>query len=162
VSTTQEDGSSKPGHPLGEAEEAFLQSHTRTFLMVSRGDGSPTCYPMVGLFRDGAIECSTYRKSAKVTRILRSPNVSALITTDPATPDLALLVRGTASIADPAVTTTPPETADPRPQGQLNAPRAVIDRAQQAMRMGKRCVIRLVPERATFLPGPATPHETGQ
>lgn len=56
---------------VGAGEDAFMRSNSRMFLVVTRGDGSPTIYPMVGLYRDGGVECSTYRKSAKVTRVLR-------------------------------------------------------------------------------------------
>ena len=38
--------------------------HTRTFLLTLRPDGAPTCHPMVGLWRDGALWLNTYRVAA--------------------------------------------------------------------------------------------------
>ena len=46
------------------AAEDFLRAHTRTFLLTLRPDGAPTCHPMVGLWRDGALWLNTYRVAA--------------------------------------------------------------------------------------------------
>ena len=46
------------------AAEDFLRAHTRTFLLTLRPGGAPTCHPMVGLWRDGALWLNTYRVAA--------------------------------------------------------------------------------------------------
>ncbi len=126
-----------------------MQASSRTFLVVSRGDGSPTIYPMVGLYRDGGVECSTYRKSAKVTRVLRAPRISALITAAEGSDDRrVLLVRGRAVVDNPQTMGAVSRGMDP---GAKQVPDAVVARAAAAMESRKRCVIRLEPESATFL-----------
>jgi hypothetical protein len=133
---------------VGEAEDRFMQEHSRMFLIVARGDGSPTVYPMVGLYRDGGVECSTYRKSAKVTRVLRAPQISALIMANEASDDRrVLLVRGRA-VVNSATTLAGAARGD----APAKVPDAVVKRAAAAMESQKRCVIRLEPESAMFLP----------
>jgi hypothetical protein len=39
----------------------FLRTHNQVFLLTHRKDGWPTGYPMVGTYRDDAIEFSAYR-----------------------------------------------------------------------------------------------------
>ena len=46
----------------------FLCAHTRTLLVTVREDGAPACHPMVAFWRDGAIDMTTYRKSARRLR----------------------------------------------------------------------------------------------
>ncbi|MCU1456393.1 MAG: hypothetical protein JWL73_485 [Actinomycetia bacterium] len=126
-----------------------MQENSRAFLIVARGDGSPTIYPMVGLYRDGGVECSTYRKSAKVTRVLRSPQISALITAAEGSDDRrVLLVRGRAVVNDPSTMAAVVGGVNPSAK---KVPDAVVKRAAAAMANQKRCVIRLEPESAVFL-----------
>jgi hypothetical protein len=135
---------------VGADEDGFMRSNSRMFLVVSRADGSPTIYPMVGLYRDGGLECSTYRKSAKVTRVLHSPQVSALITATEGSDDRrVLLVRGRAVVNDP-VPTAGAAAGAPSPTVP-GVPAEVVDRAAAAMQSQKRCVIRLVPDDAAFV-----------
>ncbi len=141
--------------PLGPEEDAFLRSHTRTFLLVSRGDGSPTAYPMVGLYADGVLEFSTYRKSAKVLRMERDPAVACLVTAKDGDPERrVLLVRGTAEVrpvgADldraPGVRAAAGATPD-----QMRVPEEIAARSAARMASGKRCVVRVVPAHASFV-----------
>lgn len=148
-------GPPDPGRTVGPDADAFLRANTRTFLLVSRGDGSPTAYPMVGLYHDGVLEFSTYRKSAKVTRMLRHPVVGCLVTARDDDPDRrVLLVEGTAEVL--------PEGADlergPDARAAAGAtpaamrvPGEIAERSQDRMRSGKRCVVRVTPTRAAFL-----------
>jgi hypothetical protein len=133
---------------IGDDEDAFLREHRRAFLFVTRGDGSPTCYPMVGLYNDGRMEFSAYRKSAKVTRIRRSPAVGALVTADATDDDhRAVLVNGRATVVD--TTSLPPSSgADPEAMG---VPTEIVESAANAMRSQRRCTIRLDPLTAAFL-----------
>ncbi len=134
---------------VGADEDAFMQANSRMFLVVARGDGSPTIYPMVGLYRDGGVECSTYRKSAKVTRVLRAPQISALITAAEGSDDRrVLLVRGRAVVHSPSTMAGVAGGVNPSAK---EVPAEVVARAAAAMESQKRCVIRLEPESATFL-----------
>ena len=53
------------------------------FLIVRRPDGSPTGYPMTGVFHDGDVEFTTYRKAAKVRYLLADDRVCCVVP-DPA------------------------------------------------------------------------------
>lgn len=143
-----------PG-PIGPEEDAFLSSHTRTFLLVSRGDGSPTAYPMVGLYHDGVLEFSTYRKSAKVIRMQRAPAVACLVTAKDGDPERrVLLVRGTAEVlpegADLERAPGARAAAGATP-GQMRVPDEIAARSQARMASGKRCVVRVVPSHVAWV-----------
>jgi hypothetical protein len=58
-----------PGGPVTDEHRQFLLDNPQVFLIVRRADGTPMGYPMVGRWENGALEFSTYRKSAKVRHV---------------------------------------------------------------------------------------------
>jgi PPOX class probable F420-dependent enzyme len=129
--------------PLPPAVEDFLRSHTRTFLVTIRPDGGPACHPMVGMWHDGALWMTTYRKSAKARNVREDPRVACLVTTDDEAPvRRAVVLRGRAELLEPG--NAMPWRADrPRPPGAgAEVARAVAARLAE----GKRVVVRVVPE----------------
>lgn len=112
------------------------------FLLVRRPDGSPTGYPMTGLFRDGDIEFTTYRKAAKARYLLADDRVCCVI------PDGA---EGGVAVWGHAVPVASDAFADaarhagPAP---LDVPSTVRDSVRDALEGGKRMVFRVQVERA--------------
>jgi PPOX class probable F420-dependent enzyme len=125
-----------------DAEE-FLRTHTRTFLVTLRPDGAPTCHPMVGLYHEGALYLTTYRKSAKVRNLTADPRVACVVVTPDDDPELrGVVLRGRAEIlAAGAVMPWTPEA--PRPAG---TGAGVARLVQSRVAEGKRVVVRLVPD----------------
>jgi PPOX class probable F420-dependent enzyme len=123
--------------------EAFLRTHTRTFLVTLRPDGAPACHPMVGLWRDGALYLNTYRKSAKARNIARDPRVACVVVTDDDAAEFrGVVVRGRAEVLAADERVAGPEGA--------RAPAAVGEDVtrlvQSRLASGKRVVLRVVPE----------------
>jgi PPOX class probable F420-dependent enzyme len=119
--------------------ERFLREHTRTFLITRRPDGAPTCHPMVGLWRDGALWMNTYRKSAKARNIGADARVACVVMTDDAAAPSGVVLRGRAEIVPAAV---------PRDQDAARAPvgEDVTDLVRARLAEGKRIVFRVVPD----------------
>lgn len=130
--------------------EEFLRRNTRTFLLTIRPDGSPTGHPMIGLYRRGALYFSTYGKSAKVRNLSAHPRVCCVVTTpDDETDFRAAVVHGVADVL-------PPGSSIPAEEGTTlpaEVPSDVSGRSQERLRQGKRVVVRVQPEDATFLDG---------
>jgi PPOX class probable F420-dependent enzyme len=123
--------------------DAFLRTHTRTFLVTIRPDGAPTCHPMVGLYREGALYMTTYRKSAKVRNLEREPRVACVITTDDDAPvRQTVVLRGRAEVLPPGAA-MPWTAGDPRPAG---AGPDVGQKVAARLAQGKRIVVRVVPD----------------
>ncbi|MGD9701049.1 MAG: pyridoxamine 5'-phosphate oxidase family protein [Acidimicrobiia bacterium] len=77
------------------------------FMLVRNADGRPTGYPMTGLFRDGELEITTYRKAAKARYLLADDRVCCVV----ADPDengrgVALYGRAAPAAADGFLTST--------------------------------------------------------
>lgn len=133
---------------IGPDEDAFLRAHSRTFLLATRPDGSPTGWPMVGLYPGGALEFSTYRRSQKVVNLTRNPAAACVVA--PVAESRALVIRGTcAVVADRTV----PATGDANPPPDIPVAEGVAEGARARMQSGKRVVLRLVPERCEWIPG---------
>ena len=130
-----------------EAED-FLRTHTRTFLLTIRPDGAPACHPMVGLYRDGALFMTTYRKSAKVRNLEHEPRVACVVTTDDDAPvRQSVVLRGRAEVLPPGAG-MPWMAGDPRPAGAgADVGRTVAARLAE----GKRVVVRVVPDEVRVL-----------
>src|SRR5690349_15898258 len=133
------------GQVLPAGADAFLNTHTRTFLFTLRADGTPTVHPMTGIYRDGALWFNTYRKRAKAWNIARDGRVACLVTTgEDERPERSLLLEGTAEIM-PVGTEWPGlrERAEggptPIPGTGANAAR----RTQERIQTGKRIVLRM-------------------
>lgn len=134
--------------PIGPAEDAFLHEHSRTFLLATRADGSPTGWPMVGLYPGGALEFSTYRRSQKVADLSR--NAAACCVVAPADSPDALVLLGT---ADVRTDQHEPSTGRDRPPTDVPVAAGIAERARERMQAGKRVVIRFTPERSHWVPG---------
>jgi PPOX class probable F420-dependent enzyme len=126
------------------AAEDFLRTHTRTFLVTLRPDGAPTCHPMVGLWREGALWLNTYRKSAKVRNLTAEPRVACVVVTDDDEPRFrGVVLRGRAEVV-------PLEAAPAgRPDSGARAPGVgaeVTEHVRARLAEGKRVLVRIVPE----------------
>jgi PPOX class probable F420-dependent enzyme len=121
--------------------EAFLREHTRTFLVTLRSDGAPTCHPMVGFWRDGALWLNTYRKSAKARNLMRSAHVACVVVTDDDDPRFrGVVLRGRAEIVDSAAPLGPGTARPPAVGGD------VARLVQARLAEGKRVMVRIVPD----------------
>lgn len=144
---------------LDPAARDFLRANTRTFLFTRRADGSPTGHPMLGLFGDDdVLRFSTYRRSAKVANLRRDDRVCCVVTaaepaTDPSRDPRALVLQGRARVVDdgsaPLAARAATATAS-----DLEVPGTITRKAAERLRSGKRVVVEVVPERASFTTRP--------
>jgi hypothetical protein len=136
--------------------DAFLRLHNRVLLLARRPDGSPTGWPMTGIYADGVLQFSTYRKSAKVRMMTADPRVCCLVTAREGVDERRVLEYvGTAEVVTD-VRTMPERSRAP---GAVSAPVAIGTvpeeigrRAQDRLASGKRCLVRVTPIRVGFLP----------
>lgn len=112
------------------------------FLVVRRPDGSPTGYPMTGIFHDGDIEFTTYRKSAKARYLLADDRVCCVI---PGGAEAGVAVWGHAVPVPPDAFAGAARHAGPAP---LEVPSTVRESVRDALESGKRIVFRVRVERA--------------
>ena len=123
---------------------AFLAAHSQAFLFTILADGSPMGWPMVGRLHDGAMEFSTYRKSAKVRALLQRARASCLVVPREGERDRrTLMVSGAVSIRDghDGVDAGP---ADIGTGGAgIAVPDEVIDTVKARHRSSTRCVVRI-------------------
>ena len=138
--------------PIGSDEDAFLRAHSRTFLLATRADGSPTGWPMVGLYPGGTLEFSTYRTSRKVVDLQRNPAACCVVAPDDA--DRALVLRGTAEVVEGQ---HEPSTGGDDVRSDIKVADGIGERARERMKSGKRVVVRFTPTSATFIPGVESP-----
>ena len=128
---------------------AFLDDHPHVHLLARRADGYPTGYPMTARVRDGAVEFSTYRASAKVRNLLRD-GVAGIVATDEAS-GRVLVAEGP---VDQAEGSSWADVADrgPSAPSRLAAavPGDVTDKVGRRHREGKRIVLRVRIEAARF------------
>jgi len=133
---------------IGPEEDAFLREHSRTFLLATRADGSPTGWPMVGLFPGDALEFSTYGRSRKVVDLARNPEACCVVAPDDSS--RALVLRGRVEIADAQ---HEPTTGGDAPPRDVRVSAEIGERARARMRAGKRVVLKFTPMAAAFIPG---------
>lgn len=134
--------------PIGPAEDAFLGAHSRVFLLATRADGSPTGWPMVGLYPGGTLEFSTYGRSQKVRDLTRNPSACCVVA--PTDDQRALVLRGT---ADVVTGRHQPSTGTTNAPTDVRVAEGVAERARERMESGKRVVIRFTPAAAAWVPG---------
>lgn len=135
---------------IGAEEDAFLRAHSRVFLLGVRADGSPTGWPMVGLYPGGALEFSTYGRSQKVRDFARNPAAACVVA--PAGGERALTLRGTCAMVEGQhVPSTGTDSAPP----DVSVADGIAEGARARMRAGKRVVLRFVPDSARFVAGDA-------
>ena len=133
---------------IGPEEDDFLRAHSRTFLLATRADGSPTGWPMVGLYPGGALEFSTYRTSRKVVDLQRKPDACCVVA--PVDSERALVLRGVAAVVEGQ---HEPSTGGDDVRSDIKVADGIGERARERMKSGKRVVVRFTPTSATFVPG---------
>jgi len=133
---------------IGPEEDDFLRAHSRTFLLATRADGSPTGWPMVGLYPGGVLEFSTYGRSRKVVDLQRNPAAGCVVA--PVESDRALVLRGTAVVVEDQ---HEPSTGGDDVRSDINVADGIGERARERMRSGKRVVLKFTPTGAAFVPG---------
>jgi hypothetical protein len=134
--------------------DEFLRLHNRVLLLARRADGSPTGWPMTGLYGDGILQFSTYRKSAKVRIIGADPRVCCLVTAREGVGEHRVLEYvGTAEIDTEAramPTRAQAPGSAPAPTAIGTVPDEIAGRAQDRLASGKRGLIRVAPLRVGF------------
>jgi hypothetical protein len=133
---------------IGPEEDAFLRASSRVFLVGTRADGSPTGWPMVGLYPGGALEFSTYGTSQKVKDFTRNPAAACVVA--PLDGERALVLRGSCATAGGQ---HEPSTGGSNPPADVRVADGIAEGARARMLSGKRVVLRFAPEHATFVPG---------
>lgn len=133
--------------PIPDDVSAFLDRHTRGFLVTHRKDGSPTIHPMTAFFADGRVTMSTYRKSVKARNVERDPRAAVLIVNGYGGDDVrGVLVRGRGGIRLAEGAAMPTSTsAAPKVSG------GVAGRVAERMASGKRIFLDVVAETAEFV-----------
>jgi len=117
--------------------DAFLQAHRRAYWVTLRQDGSPTAHPMAGLYEDGRLLFTSYRKSAKNRNVDRDPRCCVLLANEyDATSLEAVTLKGFARVCEGA----PPPRMLLEQAGEAGPRRAVA-----ALEAGRRSVIEIVP-----------------
>jgi hypothetical protein len=143
------------GAPIDAAADEFLRLHNRVLLLARRRDGSPTGWPMTGIYADGVLQFSTYRKSAKVRIIAADPRVGCLVTAREGVDDPRVLEYvGVAQIVADVREMPPRQQAQgssSAPTGTGDVPADVAGRALESVRAGKRCLVRVTPVRVGFV-----------
>jgi hypothetical protein len=135
--------------------DRFLRLHNRVLLLARRADGSPTGWPMTGIYAEGVLQFSTYRKSAKVRIIGADPRVSCLVTAREGVDERRVLeYAGTAEIVTdvrsmPVRSQAPGASSAPTAIGTV--PDDIAGRAQDRLASGKRCLVRVTPIRVGFV-----------
>jgi len=133
---------------IGPEEDDFLRAHSRTFLLATRADGSPTGWPMVGLYPGGVLEFSTYGRSRKVVDLERNPEACCVVA--PVDADRALVLRGAAEVVEGQ---HEPSTGGDDVRSDIKVADGIGERARERMKSGKRVVVRFTATRAEFVPG---------
>jgi len=137
-------------HEIAQAVD-YLAQHTQVYLLARTADGSPTGYPMVGRLNDGGVEFSTYRKSAKVTNVLRNQRASCLVVPRDGSPERRTLwLCGRVSVredeAAAAAVGREPGAAEP----SIAVPSEIKQKVKARHDSGKRCVLRIEIEQFRF------------
>jgi hypothetical protein len=124
------------------ADTSQRQGSFVMFMLVRRPDGSPTGYPMTGLWRDGDIEFTSYRKAPKA-RYLAADDRVCLVIPDDSDPTGGVAVWGHAR---------PTEEHGffdaPKPEGSfIEVPASVAHKVKDRLESNKRMVFRVQIER---------------
>ena len=128
-------------HDLPPELDSFLSEHNRTFLMTVRKDGSPTMHPMTGIYGEGRLSFSTYRKSVKTGNVQRTGRASCLVINGYDSPDFrAAVIRGKGSVVEAR---DPGER--PRPHSST-VTSGIAGRSAERLQTGKRILIAVEPD----------------
>lgn len=137
--------------PLPEHELVPKHGSAVVFMIVRRYDGGPTGYPMTGLFSDGNLELTMYRKSAKARLLMADDRVCCLLP-DPDLPGRGLALYGRAVPAPAGGFAS--STTGARP-GPIDVPDEVLATVRDRLESQKRMVFRVEVERVCELGGGA-------
>lgn len=120
------------------------------FVLLRRPDGSPTGYPMTGVWHEGALEFTTYLKAAKARYLLADDRVCCVIPEED-DPGRALAVWGRARLVDDLGGFA---GSIDRRDSPISVPESVRGSVAERLRSRKRVVFRVVPERRATLRAP--------
>jgi hypothetical protein len=124
---------------------SFVAGHPHVFLTATRADGYPTAYAMNAQVRDGAVQFSTYRASAKVRNIVRDGRAGLVVVDDET--GTTLSARGTAELVTGDEWLRDGGTRGGRAP---TAPAEIVDKVAERHRSGKRVVLKLTLTEARF------------
>jgi Pyridoxamine 5'-phosphate oxidase len=142
-----------PGDPLTSEHLEFLSRHSRVFLLVRDGD-RPVGYPMTGRLIDGALEFSTYRKSAKVRHIERDERVCCVtVPRDSPEDNRALVTWGGAAINEQSRANWLSVSGRERASTGIAVPPEVVKQVSDRIATNKRVVVRVELLSARFIRG---------
>lgn len=134
----------------------FIAEHPHVYLLARRGDGYPTGYAMTAKVKEGAVEFSTYRSSAKVKNLVRDGVAGILAASEAVGDDRVVLVHGPVSVVDEN-RLEQSEVARPGPDVTGRpVPREITDKVAARHQSGKRCVLRVTIATARFSTASAT------
>jgi hypothetical protein len=122
-------------HPLLPRDGSVVM-----FMIVRRPDGGPTGYPMTGMFRDGELAITTYRKAAKARYLLADDRVCCVV------PDPDDRGRGVALYghAEPAPAGAFMSAVGARDEGAaISVPSEVRETVRDRLESDKRMVFRI-------------------
>jgi hypothetical protein len=129
----------------------FIGAHSHVYLLGRRPDGYPTGWAMTARARGDAVDFSTYRASAKVRYLAATGVASVLSMSEDDADRRILLAEGPLSVLDAAVwfdgQADPPAS---RSDASRSVPSEVVDTVASRHESGKRCVLRVSIERASF------------
>jgi hypothetical protein len=142
-----------PDVDLGTALEFLSRPGPRNmYLFVNRPDGTVGGWPMLSNFRDGQLEFTTYRKSAKTRAVFADPRL-CMVVLPPAGDDdpRALAVWGVATESD-----DPLAFLQTNQQGTvpISVPGEIRTNVAARLEGGKRVVFRVAVHRAAFCDRP--------
>ncbi len=132
--------------PIAEALR-FVAAHPHVFLLARRRDGFPTGYAMMARVRNGCVEFSTYRASAKVRNVQRDGWASVLACTGGHEP-LVLVASGPVEVLEDVGWGLDPVGEPSGPAATV--PREVTETVRARHSSGTRVVLRLRVEHARF------------
>jgi hypothetical protein len=140
---------------IGSEEDAFLRANRRVFLLGLRADGSPTGWPMIGIYDGERMEFSTYARSQKVRDFQRNPMACCLVA--PAASDRALMLRGAIEV----LAGHPEGSMEAEVLPGVSVDREIAETARARAATGKRVTLRLTPHEARFITGFSPPETEG-
>jgi hypothetical protein len=102
---------------------------------------------MIGIYHDGGLEFSTYRRSQKVLSYGRNSNACCIVAPDDN--ERALLLRGTVEV----VAGHPMRSLESPVLPGVTLDASISETAQARAAAGKRVTLRLTPHEARFIGG---------
>jgi hypothetical protein len=135
---------------------AFIAHHPHVYLLTRRPDGFPTGYAMTSQVRDGCVEFSTYRASAKVRYIMRDGTASVLAAGEDGDPTV-VIVHGSVTLHEDASWGDGQDGSAARRGSAAPVPPAITQKVNDRHASGKRIVLRLRVEGARVATKAAAP-----